>query len=311
MDSFLFPYISIVIPTLNREVVLINTVKYFLDNEKYPNFEIIVVDQTKFHSQKFEDFFISVKNNVRYFRLNYESLPAARNYGIKLAKGDIILFVDDDVNPLESLVFGHAQAHQKKEIVAVTGPVLTIEQAESNKNLSHLSGHEPLFLNGCNVSFKKWIFEVIGGFDENFTGVALGEDADMSHRILVSGGKIYFEPKAALIHLAEKHGGCRSEKNSARLAGDYIENSFYYWCKLGLSKKNKWRELLKTFYGLYRNRTLINTIFFPQFVYYFFKGAIKGHNKFYKLKKYGKVPFGIENILSKHIKEENLLEKIN
>lgn len=89
------PYrISAVIPTYNRE----NTIKRCLDsilNQTYPIFEIIVVDDGS--TDKTVDIIEKeYAGRVTVFRQKNKGAQAARNAGIRMAKGDYIAFLDSD-----------------------------------------------------------------------------------------------------------------------------------------------------------------------------------------------------------------------
>ncbi|MEM5867310.1 MAG: glycosyltransferase family 2 protein [Candidatus Aenigmatarchaeota archaeon] len=91
-----YPLVSIVIPTHNRKEKLIRLINSILESN-YPEdkLEIIVVDDASTDGtyEKVKEKF----PNVKIFRNNKELFPsAARNRGFQLAKGEYILFIDDD-----------------------------------------------------------------------------------------------------------------------------------------------------------------------------------------------------------------------
>jgi GT2 family glycosyltransferase len=64
-----------------------------------------------------------------------------------------------------------------------------------------------------NLSVKKDRALEIGGFDENFLGVAYRFETDFARRIIQAGGKIRFEPRASIRHLRAATGGTRKHGN--------------------------------------------------------------------------------------------------
>lgn len=218
--------VSIVIPTRNRENLLCDTIGY-LFNQSYKNIEIIIIDQADSHSQATICFLNKVKDKIRYFHVREKGLPNARNVGINKAKGDIILFLDDDIIPDNDLVLYHLEAYEvDKKIEGVGGKVTGNEDYDIPKNVNkycgvRLSGR--VYMNraalismysrslpGGNMSFKKEIFEKVGHFDKNYIGNALLEETDFCYRVRKAGCKLYYEPKAKLHHLQASLGGCRS-----------------------------------------------------------------------------------------------------
>jgi glycosyltransferase involved in cell wall biosynthesis len=102
------PLVSIVIATLNRDEPLCNTLRYFFDVETYPRFEVIVIDQSATHDTNTLEFLAAAAARMTYVKTSYRSLPRARNEGAKLARGEIVVYMDDDVEPATGVLFGHA-----------------------------------------------------------------------------------------------------------------------------------------------------------------------------------------------------------
>src|SRR4051812_42964241 len=90
--------LSVVIPTYRRESVLIDTLTALLALEPRPA-EILVIDQTEQHEQRTERRLqeLAQAGRIRHIRLNRASITAAMNEGLRKAKRDIVLFLDDDI----------------------------------------------------------------------------------------------------------------------------------------------------------------------------------------------------------------------
>ena len=119
------PFISVIVCTLNRTADLIRTLSYFVDEEDYAPFEVIVIDQ----SDKLDPVLLKlIELNADRFRLSRrdeKSLPKSRNVGIRLARGSILVFVDDDVEIMPGFLNAHAAALSDAKIWGSTGPVFT------------------------------------------------------------------------------------------------------------------------------------------------------------------------------------------
>ncbi len=95
------PEISVIIPTYSRPVFLDRAIKSVL-NQTCQNFEIIVVDDNNegdIYRKKTEDVmsqFLSNKSIVYIKHIKNSNASAARNTGIKYARGEYIAFLDDD-----------------------------------------------------------------------------------------------------------------------------------------------------------------------------------------------------------------------
>ncbi|MBC2736870.1 MAG: glycosyltransferase [Desulfobacteraceae bacterium] len=90
------PYVSIVIPTYNREHFLPLAIESALSQDiGYNNFEVLVVDDgstdnTTLKIKQFKD------KRFRYIKKEHSGAPKTRNFSIAEARGDYILWLDDD-----------------------------------------------------------------------------------------------------------------------------------------------------------------------------------------------------------------------
>ncbi len=93
---------SIIVPVYNVEKYLSACLDSIL-KQSYENYEVIVVnDGTKDNSQDIIDEYVKKDKRIKGFIKENGGLSDARNYGVKKAKGDYLLFIDsdDDINPL-------------------------------------------------------------------------------------------------------------------------------------------------------------------------------------------------------------------
>ena len=95
MSSESSPFVSIVIPTYNRANLLLQAIQSVL-TQSYEHFELLVVDD---HSTDSTPHLVKTitDSRVHYIRLNEnQGAPAARNIGLKKAKGELVAFLDSD-----------------------------------------------------------------------------------------------------------------------------------------------------------------------------------------------------------------------
>ena len=234
------PFCSVIVPTYQREQVLCDTIAYLLDLS-YPHYELIVVDQTPLHEPQTEQFLQQVAQRIRYIQIDQVGMCHARNVGIEAAKGDIILFCDDDIIPTPDLLTHHVRHYRDPAVGGVTGP----GGYQPDGPLSIVRGGEtprhPLpttvveaegGAQGCNMSFRKQILVQIGGFDEGFISQARREETDASLRIRALGYRILFDPQASIEHLAFPSGGGRALINQEKLyCFGLFHNQAYYFGK--------------------------------------------------------------------------------
>ncbi|AFZ19395.1 hormogonium polysaccharide biosynthesis glycosyltransferase HpsN [Allocoleopsis franciscana] len=119
-----WPLISVIIPTYGREEPLRDTLEDVLQQD-YPAFEVLVVDQSPTHQPETQSYLEQLANNhkIQWFRVAWASLPGARNYAVRRASGEIVLFIDDDVQMPIGCLKAHARNYHRSEIGAVAGRV--------------------------------------------------------------------------------------------------------------------------------------------------------------------------------------------
>ncbi len=140
------PLISIIIPTYNVSGFIDKTLESIF-NQDFTDYEIIVVDDGS--TDATQSVLESFKNRISYCYQENRGPAAARNVGIKMAKGKYIAFQDgDDLWPKSKLK-------------------LQMELMESYTDVGLLSGDMQRFSEGhvkVSSMFKKY------GFDRNFFG---------------------------------------------------------------------------------------------------------------------------------------------
>ena len=89
-------FFSVIIPVYNRSYLLSETIDTVLA-QTYLHFEIIIVDDGSTENiKKLLDDKYSNEPGVKYFHKQNEERGAARNFGLKQAKGDYAVFFDSD-----------------------------------------------------------------------------------------------------------------------------------------------------------------------------------------------------------------------
>lgn len=88
------PKFSIIIPTYNRANLISKTIESVL-NQKYDNFEVIVVDDGS--TDNTAEVIANFKDKrIRYYYKENEERAVARNYGTRLSRGEYVSFLDSD-----------------------------------------------------------------------------------------------------------------------------------------------------------------------------------------------------------------------
>jgi GT2 family glycosyltransferase len=233
--------LSIVIPTLGREAVLLATLDHLLALEHRAT-EILVIDQTPEHAPATDAALRTLDRSgqIRWLQQAAPSIPAAMNRGLLEAKQDIVLFLDDDIVPGSTLVHAHLAAHQSTGAHLVAGRVIQPWQSETADEEGarfSFNSSRPTWIGefmGGNFSVAREMAIDLGGFDENFVRVAYRFEAEFSHRYCAGGRQIYYEPGACLHHLKASSGGTRTfGEHHTTWRPDHAVGDYYFGLRTG------------------------------------------------------------------------------
>lgn len=207
------PRVSVIIPTYNRAGLLENSLAA-LSQQTYPRneFEVLVVadgctDRTPEIVSSFEPHL-----QVRLIQQDAQGPAASRNRGTAEARGDLLIFMDDDIEALPGFVEAHHSAHpanQHKVVIGYLPPLLKEQKGyfkaelrrwwETIFNKMSEPGHRFHYtdLVSGNFSLNKNLLQQAGGFDPAYR---CHEDFELGIRLLRAGAKFDFIPQAAGYH---------------------------------------------------------------------------------------------------------------
>ena len=132
----------------------------------------------------------------------------ARNRGALEARGEIILFTDDDCVPMPDWMSSMVEPFEDPEVVGVKGVYRTrqkslaarfvqIEYEDRYRLMAGLSSID--FIDTYSAAFRRDRFLEMTGYDTSFP-VACAEDIELSYRMSAQGWKMKFAPKAVVCH---------------------------------------------------------------------------------------------------------------
>lgn len=203
--------ISIILPCRNDSRYLEPTIGLIVASMEDPDYEIIVVDDGSEPPISRLDL-----GGIHYqvIRTSGEGPARARNIGVEVAKGDIIVFFDSHVAPLHGWDVHLKQILSKPE-VGIVGPVVSNLLDPSGKGYGgtfdlsfHFrwlskKGDDPYpvpTLSACAIAARRDTFLEIGGFDEGLRRWG-DEDTELCLRCWLLGFHVYLSPSAEVMHL--------------------------------------------------------------------------------------------------------------
>lgn len=208
MDDF--PLVSIIIVNFNGRTLLEKCLES-LQKIDYQNYEIILVDNN------------SSDDSIEFVKTSYPSITIVsleKNYGFaypnnfaaKQAKGDYLLFLNNDTKVTPPFLSELVKQMQKQSDVGICQSLLLKSNGDidssgdfvdthgvcfsSKKNVKKIT--EIMSAKGASMLMRKKIFTKLGGFDEKF--FITFEDVDLGWRTWIIGYKVILVPTSVVYH---------------------------------------------------------------------------------------------------------------
>ena len=210
--------ISVVIPTHNRKELIARTLPSILEQAFCPDeLEVVVVvdGSTDGTASVLRD----IKSPCRLHVLEQPNrgAAAARNAGVNVARGELVLFLDDDIHCDRNLIAAHVTAHQDLEPALVHGriivspegrPTLATDKSATDterfyRSLSESGIKLPQDAHVlCNSSLPRALFIACGGFDERMPFQR--DDCEFGLRLWKMGVHFRYCPTAQVSEISSK-----------------------------------------------------------------------------------------------------------
>jgi glycosyltransferase involved in cell wall biosynthesis len=260
--------ISVLICTRNRAGSLDATLTRFFSQRfsgEYAS-ELLVVDNgstdgTRLVAERCRE---RHPESVRYLFEARRGLSFARNAGLSAARGEIIVFTDDDVLVSEDWLDQiHREFLNDLELQMLSGRVLLANERLQKVAMQtyqdrgyHLLPDGISYAMGANMAFRRDLFDRIGGFDVRLGSgrfFAGADEAELVYRGLKSGSRLLYAPNVLVYHDHDRltlGQACRLEYGYAKgcaaylikhaLGGDGYAMRMLYWTLRSLPKR--WRR---------------------------------------------------------------------
>jgi GT2 family glycosyltransferase len=281
--------ISVCINTKNRHLKLADCVNGILKNE-LKNLEIIIIDQSSDKNSIRRNKALAKNCNLRYFQNKERGVGMAKNAAIKHARGNILIFTDDDCIVDNHWLKNIYQSFQdNKDIIGVFGRVLPFEPQLNKGKIcpcTFLKKKKEIITQPCfhwkdigfgnNMAFRRNIFDKVGGFRKWLGPGSIGsnaEDAEFVLRLLFKGYKILYNPRILIYHNRWLNKEQFRKQGLSYICGEMACYGYFAFQGLNLGEK----VILNNFKDSYwKLREMIKSILFlkkesPQIIFYFFE----------------------------------------
>lgn len=218
--------ISAIIPTYNRSDLLLNAIRS-LKEQNFIGYEIIIVDngcsdniRLLVENQKKD--IDTKKCLMRYIRSPDIGLHNTRHIGAKSAKGEILLYIDDDIIADNNLLQEIIKPYREAGVGCVGGRILPNWEVEPPEWINQIpkwylsilddddGPKEAQWIYGCNFSIRKELLFKLGGFNPDAFGNKKlwwyrGDgEIGLLKKIHEAGKRVIYNPKALVWHFITK-----------------------------------------------------------------------------------------------------------
>jgi succinoglycan biosynthesis protein ExoA len=205
------PFITVIVPVRNEARFLARTIEQLVaQDDPGAGFEVLVVDGRSVDATRAIAEELAARHaNVRVLDNPGRLSSAARNIGVRQARGELIVIVDghcelDGRDYLCNLAGAFrrsgADCLGRPQPLDVTG-ASPLQRAVAAARSSRLGHHPDSFIysaaeqfvpaKSVAVAYRRTVFDRVGGFDERFDAC---EDVELNHRIDRAGLRCFFTP---------------------------------------------------------------------------------------------------------------------
>lgn len=260
--------VSVIIPTFNRLSFLKNTLLCLFNQQTTKSYEIIIVDSGIDSTQKYIK---QISKNeavpLRYKKIKHcTNRSLLRNKGAKLARGKLLVFLDNDILVSPNFIENIVTLHNNNDKVVVLGKRNSLTEFDINLfgkenlvknfdklyNLPAIRDDRELYLDDINITTetaeKPWRFLFshsfcvskqtyfeVGGFDKIFGNKWGCEDLELGYRLYNNGCKFILANKIVSFHQPHFSQSKKEQKESFTNNDLFIQKYPYADVELDLS----------------------------------------------------------------------------
>lgn len=252
------PLVSIIICTLDRIDLLGPCVTSILARSRYPNYEVLIVDNNS-RQQETLDYLNHLKKspNIRILKdaqpFNYSAL---NNDAVPSARGDVLCFMNNDTEVISADWLYEMVSHAVRDEIGAVGAKLLypdnrVQHAGVVLGIGGVADHvfcgmsadAPGYMGraqliqnytavtGACMVLRKAVFEEVGGFNQRELKVAFS-DIDLCLKIHAAGYRNLWTPYAVLYHHESSTRGNEDTPSKAKRAAREIAYMGERWKEL-------------------------------------------------------------------------------
>ncbi|MBR2975255.1 MAG: glycosyltransferase family 2 protein [Alistipes sp.] len=218
--------LSLIIATYNRAAQLLTTLRSVAEQSARGElWECIIVDNNSTDdTRECVEAFIAEHAGLglRYLFESEQGLSAARNAGVRVAKGEILAFIDDDERIVPEWIEAYIELFERyDDAMSAGGPIIAEYPAGRPRWMSQYAEQpianamwfgEELRLfpkgripGGGNMAIRRSALEAVGLFNTSLGRSAEsligGEECELFERMKRSGMRCYYTPRAVMYHI--------------------------------------------------------------------------------------------------------------
>jgi glycosyltransferase involved in cell wall biosynthesis len=196
------PRATLVIPTRDRVAILAQSLAHYVTQTAPRDaYEIVVVDDASSDGTPALLAAMAASHGIRSLRLDRRSGAAVgRNRAIAIARGEIMIFLDDDGFVAPDFVEAHLRAHERDTRAVVAGGIIEVREPgiPPERPPAWRTYHRHP-MPGGNSSVRRAHVIDAGGYDERFDSYGW-QDQELAERLLASGLRRRFAWRAPIFH---------------------------------------------------------------------------------------------------------------
>lgn len=249
------PLISIIIPNKDQ-VESLDKCLESIEKSSYKNYEIIIVENNSTEDETFAYYKKIESDTIRIvYWLDEFNYSAINNFGVKHARGDYLLLLNNDVEVITTDWLEELTANCQRKDVGIVGARLyypddTIQHAGIVIGIGGVAGalfvgmprmftgylHKAAIqqdlsaVTAACMMVKRSVYEELGGLEEELK-VAFN-DVDFCLRAREKGYLVVYDPNVELYHFESKSRGTEDSKEKVRRFQNEIEYMRSHWLEL-------------------------------------------------------------------------------